>query len=114
MRYTVIVDDINICETWHKENTEELHREKGPAYTKYCESGKIKQQEWYLNNLLHNENGPAVIKYNVYEKVNEQEWFLYGQGYTEEEYRNTKNKLNNSCDGKIVEIDGKKYKLTEV
>ena len=37
-------------------------------------------------------------------------WYIDGKCYTEQEF---KEKINN-CEGKVVEIDGKKYKLTAV
>jgi len=57
--------------------------------------------------VLHCEHGPAVEL-----GARARSWFLDGQQYTEEEW---KAKLNTTaCDGKVVEIDGKKYKLTAV
>ena len=38
------------------------------------------------------------------------EWYLNGECMTEEQHR----QQTQSCTGKVVEIDGKKYKLTEV
>ena len=40
----------------------------------------------------------------------DKEWWLHGIKYTEAEF----NAKMNNCNGKIVEIDGKKYKLVEV
>jgi hypothetical protein len=62
-------------------------------------------QTWWLNGKCHREDGPAYIDSN-----GTQEWYLNGIKLTEDEFNNRKN----SCDGKIVEIDGKKYKLTSI
>ena len=37
-------------------------------------------------------------------------WYLNGEELTEQEF----NSRNSSCAGKIIEVDGKKYKLQEV
>jgi len=80
-----------------------LHREDGPAVE--CANG---DKFWYLNGNLHREDGPA-IEYTSGSKF----WYLNGEELTEEEWR-AKTQPQPSCDGKVVEIDGKKYKLTEV
>ena len=56
---------------------------------------------------FHREDGPAREWYN-----GSKEWWLNGENLTEAEFNNRTNKT--SCIGKVVEIDGKKYKLTEV
>lgn len=38
------------------------------------------------------------------------EWWVKGKEHSEEEF----NKLSQSCDGKVVEIDGQKYVLKKV
>ena len=77
-----------------------LHREDGPAVelangTKY----------WYINDQFHREDGPAVEFAN-----GTKEWYLNDNELTEAEF----NARTKSCNGKVVEIDGKKYKLQEV
>ena len=61
---------------------------------------------WYLNGKRHREDGPAFegadgSKY----------WYLNGEQLTEAEF---KNRMNKPCSGKVVEIEGVKYKLVEV
>ena len=65
---------------------------------------------WYLNGNLHREDGPAIEYPDGYK-----EWYLNGKEYTEAQWKKeiVKIKNKNSCDGRIVEIDGKKYKLIE-
>jgi hypothetical protein len=87
---------------WFKKGTDQLHRTDGPAI-EYPDGYKA----WYLYGRLHRTNGPA-IEYSDGGK----EWWVDGKNLTEEEF----NKRTNPCtiDNKIVVIDGKKYKLTEV
>ena len=77
-----------------------LHREDGPAI-EYPNGSK----RWYLNGKVHREDGPAVENFN-----GSKYWYLNGKELTEEEF----NARRNSCNGKIVEIDGKRYKLEEL
>ena len=61
---------------------------------------------WYLNGQLHREDGPA-IEYADGDKI----WYINGRRLTKEEFNK---RTKSDCAGKVVEIDGKKYKLTEV
>ena len=82
----------------------QLHREDGPA-REWANGTK----QWWLNGKLHREDGPAV------ECVNgDKQWWLNGKYYTEQEYKEEISKRKKSCNGKVVEIDGKKYQLTEI
>ena len=75
-----------------------LHREDGPAI-EYANGNKC----WYLNGKCHREDGPAC------EYVNGTKfWFLNGKKLTKEEFNA---QVKDSCDGKVVEIEGVKYKL---
>jgi len=56
-KYTVVVDDEGTIR-WHKEGTEILHREDGPAVEWF--DGR---KSWYQNNKRHRLDGPA-IEYN--------------------------------------------------
>ena len=81
----------------------ELHREDGPAM-EYSDGTKF----WYLTGKRHREDGPAIVWSN-----GTKFWCLEGERLTEEEY-NTRMNLTPSCNGKVVTIDGKQYKLKEV
>jgi len=75
----------------------QCHREDGPAI-EYASGTK----SWYLNGKLHREDGPA-IEFGDGTKY----WYLNGKRLTEAEFlARTK-----SCDGRVVEIDGKRYRL---
>jgi hypothetical protein len=78
------------------------HREDGPAV-----EGSYGYKSWWLNGKLHREDGPAV-EYSTGDKY----WYLNGKGLTEQQHKAATSKP--ICEGKIVEIDGKKYKLMGV
>jgi len=78
------------------------HRIDGPA-CEYANGSK----SWYVNGKYHREDGPAVecasgSKY----------WYIDNKYYTEAEFK--KEIAKSPCEGKIVEIDGKKYTLTSL
>jgi hypothetical protein len=63
---------------------------------------------WFLGEDLHREDGPAIETARGNKK-----WYLNGVLLTEEEHAR-RTSAPESCDGKIVEIDGKRYRLQEV
>jgi antitoxin component YwqK of YwqJK toxin-antitoxin module len=81
-----------------------LHREDGPA-AEWSDGTKW----WYLNGELHREDGPAIEWSN-----GTKYWYLNGECLSEEKFNKRTNPEPDSCDGKVVEIDGKKYKLTHL
>jgi hypothetical protein len=82
-----------------------LHRKDGPAI-EYADGTKA----WYINGNCHRENGPA------YEYADgTKEYYLDGIKYSEKEFlAKTSVKELVSCAGKVLEFEGKKYKLVEV
>ena len=85
---------------WYKEG--QFHREDGPAIEYACGD-----KFWYKNGKYHRIDGPAVecasgSKY----------WYIDNKYYTEAEFK--KEIAKSPCEGKIVEIDGKKYTLTSL
>ena len=66
---------------------------------------------WYRNGKCHREDGPAVEYAN-----GTKFWYLNDIEYTESEYKAeiAKRSTTPPCNGKIVEIDGKKYQLTAI
>lgn len=62
---------------------------------------------WFLNDKLHREDGPAV-EYADGSKS----WHLKGKELTEAEF-NARTKQKPSCEGKVVEVDGVKYRLVK-
>lgn len=65
-------------------------------------------KRWYFNDKLHREEGPA-IEWADGTKC----WYLNDKYLAEAEFL-ARTKKQPTCDGKVVEIDGKKYKLQEV
>ena len=78
----------------------QCHREDGQAL-EWADGTKY----WYINGQLHREDGPAIEWAN-----GTKEWYINGRKLTEQEFNNRKA----SCNGKIIEVDGKKYRLTEI
>jgi len=90
----------------------ELHRENGYAFKGYYNNGNILSESYLLNGKLHRENGIAFKSWWSNGNINTEQYYINGKLLTKEEFDNR----NNSCnaEGKIVEIDGKKYELKEV
>ena len=99
IEYTVMVFD-NGNRYWLNKDGH-LHCEHGPAF-----EGANGSKEWYLNGQLHRKDGPAFEGANGHKY-----WFLNGEQLTEVGFNK---RMKKSCSGKLVEIDGVKYKLEEV
>ena len=80
---------------WYKHG--KRHRTDGPA-VEWSEGTKF----WYHNGKRHRTDGPAIEYSNGTKR-----WYLDDKELTEEQF----NKTKNTCENKIVEIDGKKYTL---
>ncbi len=76
------------------------HREDGPAIIEPDGS-----QSWFKDGNRHRDDGPAIIWQD-----GTQSWWKDGREYTKEEF----DKQTKTCDGKVIEIDGVKYKLTKL
>jgi len=85
---------------WYKNG--KLHRLDGPAI-EFADGAKM----WYQNGLKHRIGGPAVEYKNGYK-----EWCIEGIFYTEAEFKKKTEK--NCIEYKVVEIEGKKYKLVSI
>jgi hypothetical protein len=99
IEYTVKVYTIGY-KSWYLDG--KRHREDGPAV-----EGSDGDKYWYLNGKLHREDGPA-IEYSDGDKS----WYLDDKELTEQQHKAATSKPN--CEGKIVEIDGKKCELKGV
>jgi antitoxin component YwqK of YwqJK toxin-antitoxin module len=95
-----------VNELFYKNN--EYHREGDlPAVIHYFADGSIVNKLFYKNNLCHREGDlPAEIHYRKDSSVESERFYKDGQEYTP-------NKPAPYA-GKLVEIDGKKFKLVEV
>ena len=87
-----------------------LHRLDGPAI-EYSDGYTY----WYQNGKRHRLDGPAYERADGYK-----EWWVDGTKYSEKDFNQFIEKENKikefktSCDGKFVEVDGVKYRLTKV
>ena len=76
------------------------HRVDGPAI-EWANGDKC----WYLNGKCHRVDGPAFEGAN-----GNREWYLNDKQLTESQHQAAIKQVD-PCEGKVVEIDGKKYKL---
>ena len=83
---------------WYLEG--KLHREDGPALE--CADGA---KFWYLEGKLHREDGPALECADGYRA-----WYLRGKEYTKTNFLKKMNPKP-TCEGKVIEVDGIRYKL---
>ena len=98
--------DTNGTKHWYLNGR--YHREDGPAAIEIANGNKW----WYLNGKYHRKDGPAVELAN-----GTKYWYLNGIYYSEANWKLEVAKLHkrpDPCDGKEVDIDGKKYKLVAV
>ena len=123
-KYFVTVDEGKTVRFYKDEACEIPHRDDGPAveysdgYKAYYQNDKLHRtdgpavehanggKQYWQNGKCHRDDGPAVEFASGYK-----EYYLNGKKLTKAEFlaRNVP-----SCEGKMVEIDGKKYKLTAI
>ena len=121
--YKVIVDEDKTI-IWYNEK-DQIHRLDGSAI-EHADGSKA----WYINGKLHRLDGPAIESVDgtkawwvdgklhrldgpAYESADDTKaWFVKGKYMTEEEF-NEYIKPKPSCEGKVVEVDGIKYKLVK-
>lgn len=77
----------------------------------YNDHGHLIKEEYYLNEKRHKEDGPAVQCWNDDGQLKYQGYWLNGTPISKDDFLA---RQKQSCHGKIVEIDGKKYQLSEV
>ena len=97
--------------TWLSPNTKRTHRLDGPA-KEYADGSNF----WLQNGKLHRLDGPAC-EY----PSGGGEYYINGFYYKEEDYKREIARrsapvvkapvVKDPCDGKVVEIEGKKYQL---
>ena len=81
----------------------------------YYDNGNKKCEKYKLNGKLHRENGIAYKSWYENGNIWIEQYWLNGKYLTKEKFDNRNNSsCSVSVSGKIVEIDGKKYKLNEV
>jgi len=87
----------NGTKSWYQNG--KLHRTDGPAI-----EGANGTKSWYQNGELHRTDGPA-IEYADGHK----DWWIEGTWYTEEEFLRITQP--DPCANKVVEMEGKRYRL---
>jgi hypothetical protein len=87
-------------EYWYVDGKQ--HRLDGPAIE--CANG---DKEWYVDDKRHRLDGPAIEDANGYKA-----WWVDHKKMTEKEF-NEYIKPKPSCEGKVVEVDGVKYRLVK-
>jgi hypothetical protein len=96
--YTVTVDD-NGDKHWWLDG--KRHRVDGPAI-EHADGSK----RWYLHDKLHRVDGPAIEWASGGKR-----WYLDGKELTESQWLEAVKPKVASCVGKLVEVDGVKYRL---
>ena len=86
-------------ECWNQDGR--LHRLGGPAIK--CTNGT---EHWYQNGKLHRMDGPAIECADGRKRR-----CIRGKEYSKEEFLKF---TTASCQGKMVEVDGVKYKLEKI
>ena len=100
--FTGIVESSNGSKHWYSEG--KIHRIDGPAI-EYDNGTKY----WYFEGKIHRIDGPAVEWAN-----GEKYWWFEGKEVTKQEHKKLIAKRKLTCEYKIVEIDGKKFKLVSI
>jgi hypothetical protein len=122
--YKVTVDEDKTIR-WYNDK-EKLHRLDGPAFERADGS-----KSWYVDGKRHRLDGPAIEDADGYKSwyVNgerhrldgpaieyadgDKSWYVNDKKMTKKEF-NEYIKPKSSCEGKVVEVDGKKYKLVSI
>jgi hypothetical protein len=95
------IESANGHKEWYVDG--KLHRTDGPA-NEWADGTK----KWYINGKRHRLDGPAIECADGYKA-----WFV-DDGHMSEEEFNEYIKPKPTCEGKVVEVDGKKYKLVSI
>ena len=98
--YKVTVDEYKTIRWFN--NKDQAHRLDGPA-VEQADGGK----SWWVEGKRHRLDGPAIEWAD-----GRKEWFVEGEPLTEKEF-NAYIKPKPTCEGKVVEVDGIKYKLVK-
>jgi antitoxin component YwqK of YwqJK toxin-antitoxin module len=85
------------------------HNAAGPAYREWHENGQLKHEEYWLNGKRHNDAGPAIRRWYENGQLWSEAYWINGRWLTKAEWEARVNPA--PCDGKVVEIEGRKYKL---
>jgi len=76
----------------------------------YHDNGQLASEKYWIDGKYHNPNGPAGKYWYDNGQLASEEYWIDGKRLSKEQFENR----NVTCNGKIVEIDGKKYQLKEI
>lgn len=65
----------------------QYHREDGPARKKWYENGEVEYEEYWVNHKQHREDGPAWIWYNEDGIIKSQYFYIDGRQLSEKEWK---------------------------
>ena len=85
-----------------------MKTEKYEVFRGCFDNGQLYSEYYYLDGKLHNTTGPAIKCWDDNGQLNYEYYYLDGKHHTKEQFDNRKN----TCNGKEIIIEGKKYKLT--
>jgi antitoxin component YwqK of YwqJK toxin-antitoxin module len=88
-----------------------MKTEKYEVIREYFDNGQLWHEEYWIDGELHNTNGPAYRYWDKNGKLTHDEYWVNGEQLTKEQFKNRK---NDCVENKVVEIDGKKYKLVNI
>jgi antitoxin component YwqK of YwqJK toxin-antitoxin module len=105
------------CESWHQNGQlytrqfyveGKFHRLDGPAREYWNENGQLSYREFWVDGKRHRLDGPAAEYWFEDGQLRYQEFWVDGKQVAELPAVKTVP----TCDGRTIEIDGKKYILT--
>jgi antitoxin component YwqK of YwqJK toxin-antitoxin module len=94
---------------WFTTSYGRQHNDAGPAFREWHENGQLVYESYWLNGNRHNAAGPAVRRWHENGQLAVEEYWLNGMKLTKAEWEARVKPA--PCDGKVVEIEGRRYKL---
>ena len=85
------------------------HNAAGPAYREWHENGQLEYEGYWLNGNRHNAAGPAIRSWLANGQLEREAYWLNDRQLPKAEWEAAVNPA--PCDGKVVEIEGRRYKL---
>jgi antitoxin component YwqK of YwqJK toxin-antitoxin module len=88
------------------------HNAAGPAFRRWWDNGQLYYESYLLNGTYHNAAGPAFRRWLANGQLACEEYWLDDERLPKAEWEARVKPA--PCDGKVVEIEGRKYKLVAV
>lgn len=70
---------VSMCPSVSTKIDRYYNREEGPCVISCYPDGTLKEECWYLNNMLHRNSGPALLKYSEQGELKEKGWYHNGK-----------------------------------